>query len=284
MNKKKNIDLPEGKSLRQGLSLLDHLNLKWVSSAFWEVDYRWRLPRRTLQDVFLFLPLDGHLQVGADGKTFELAPGSLWWVDEDCPHEGHFRSGSPDLRVLAFHLHLEHRAGGRYTLSPPSGVFKLNEAWVHRLRRLVWLDQEAGDSKASFLRHEMLSLWLVLLTYRALEMTPPGEMDPRIWELIRWLEKQTSSLPTLEDCSRQIGLSKVHLRNLFSKQMGQNPHDYILGQRMAWAKERILGDPASIAKIAQDLGFASPQQFHRAFKKAYGTTPAKMRQGQPSNI
>jgi len=284
MNKKENIDLQGQKRLRSILSSIENLEIKWVSSAYWNVDEKWDLNKRELDDLFLFLPLEGHAQVYAEDQKFELNPGTIWWVDEHVIHGGQLINGCQRMKVLAFHLHLQHRSGGNYRLKPSSGTFRLSEAWTQRLFRLAWLEQENPQQHLSFLHHEMISLLMVILSYGSLELKAPEEMDHRIRELIDWLETERTNIPSLQECSRKIGLSSVHLRNLFQNQIGQNPHDYILKQRLGWAKEKLLTTSISVAKIAREYGFASPQQFHRAFKKIFLCTPKELKNTEQGQI
>jgi|SaaInlStandDraft_1057018.scaffolds.fasta_scaffold10542_3 AraC-like DNA-binding protein len=284
MNKKKTLNLPNQNSLSQSLIFLESIKLKWVSSANWECDRDWQLPPRQLNDVFIFLPLEGQMQGNTEEESFFLKPGCLWWVDENTTHWARFHGRGELLKVLAFHFHLEHRHGDRFRISPSSGSFQLSEEWVHRLSRLVYFEQQGMGHQDSFFSHEMFALFLELHDSETLNFLSPPEIDSRLRELLKWLEEQRAWIPSVLDCSQQVGLSTVHLRSLFKQHLGKKPHDYILRQRLGWAREALLTKTDSIAKVGREHGFASPQQFHRAFKKIYGLTPAQLRQTDESLI
>lgn len=284
MNKKKNFEPSYQNSLLEELAFTENINPQWVSCGYYEVDKTWYLQARELDDLFLFLPIEGQVQASSGDDSFILRSGSLWWVDENRTHWASLSRNHHSMKVLAFHLHLNHRLGGRFRLRPSSGVFQLPEEWIKRLKRVMVFSQEKGDMTSPFLVHEAKSLILELFTQEKISLESPDEIDPRVREILHWLEEQKDWIPSLRDCAQTIGISSVHLRNLFQQHLSQNPHDYILRQRLSWAKNQILETSISVARVARGLGFASPQQFHRSFKKIYGKTPAELRTEEKNMI
>ena len=85
--------------------------------------------------------------------------------------------------------------------------------------------------------------------------------------------------PTLgpKNLSRLVGMSRSHLYRLF-EDMGGIAR-YIQRERLREA-HAVLTDPAttrSISAIAEDLCFADPSSFNRAFKREFGYSPGEVR-------
>jgi AraC-like DNA-binding protein len=77
--------------------------------------------------------------------------------------------------------------------------------------------------------------------------------------------------------ARECGLSVSHFNRAFRQSLGIAPHQWLLGLRLARAKEQLLNTPASLAEIATDCGFADQSHFTRVFTKHEGSPPGKWR-------
>ncbi len=82
---------------------------------------------------------------------------------------------------------------------------------------------------------------------------------------------------TLQNLSTLAGLSPNHLATLFTTELGQSPHRYLLARRIARAKDLLIHSNASITTIAMDLGFNSSQHFARVFRAAAGRSASAFR-------
>jgi len=85
--------------------------------------------------------------------------------------------------------------------------------------------------------------------------------------------RYTDSNLSLEDVSNHVGISKYHLSRLFSKHLEQGFAEYLNQVRIKKAKEMLVETNLSVIEISFLVGFNSPQNFGRVFKKFAGTTP-----------
>ena len=75
--------------------------------------------------------------------------------------------------------------------------------------------------------------------------------------------------------ARQLGISEVYLRKLFSVHYNITPKQYVLDIRIRKAKQMLRDTPFTVAAIAEACGFASVYHFCRAFKQRTGATPTQ---------
>jgi AraC-like DNA-binding protein len=72
------------------------------------------------------------------------------------------------------------------------------------------------------------------------------------------------------------GLTRYDLSRQFRIMVGTSPYRYLLMRRLEFARERIhRGRP--LVEVALDAGFADQAHFTRAFRSAFGLTPARYR-------
>jgi AraC-like DNA-binding protein len=77
--------------------------------------------------------------------------------------------------------------------------------------------------------------------------------------------------------ARECGLSVSHFNRAFRQSLGIAPHQWLLGLRLARAKEQLLNTRASLAEIASDCGFSDQSHFTRVFTKHEGNSPGNWR-------
>lgn len=82
---------------------------------------------------------------------------------------------------------------------------------------------------------------------------------------------------TLDDLANEACLSPCHFARAFKVAIGQTPHNYIIGKKLAFAKSLLLNKDISLSYIAMESGFASQANFTRAFKRIIGMTPREYR-------
>jgi len=93
-----------------------------------------------------------------------------------------------------------------------------------------------------------------------------------------YLAAQFRTPAGLAQIARAVYASPFHLARVFKQQTGLSLHQYRLRLRLAQALEEIASRPqAPLWQIALDLGFASPNHFSSAFRRAYSLTPAQFR-------
>jgi AraC family transcriptional regulator len=73
------------------------------------------------------------------------------------------------------------------------------------------------------------------------------------------------------------GLSQFYFQRLFKRLVKRPVNEYIKLRRLARASEALLDKNMRIIDVALDFGFSSHETFSRAFKDAYGITPAEFR-------
>ena len=82
---------------------------------------------------------------------------------------------------------------------------------------------------------------------------------------------------TVDELSRRVGLSRSALHERFADMVGQGPMQYLANWRIQVGASLLRDTAATVASVAQDVGYQSEAAFARAFKRMVGRPPALWR-------
>ncbi len=99
--------------------------------------------------------------------------------------------------------------------------------------------------------------------------------DQRLLQRILKVVNENLSNPELtsEMVAEEVGLSRVHLYRKLKELTNQSTRNFIRNIRLAKAAELLSQRKMSIAEVAYEVGFTSPNNFATTFKEMYGMTP-----------
>jgi AraC-like DNA-binding protein len=98
------------------------------------------------------------------------------------------------------------------------------------------------------------------------------------------LDRNYDAPITVEDLSREVALSPYYLIRAFRRAYKQTPHQYLVGRRIARAKELLRNSDLSITEICVTVGFESLGSFSTLFRKVAGISPSAYRDNsQPTS-
>jgi len=103
---------------------------------------------------------------------------------------------------------------------------------------------------------------------------------PAVVRVKELLEHQCQRSWRLADLAQVAGLSPTHLAELFARDVGLPPRQYLLQVRIDRAKQYLQQKTIPITTLAMELGFSSSQHFAAVFKRRTGTTPRAYAQRQ----
>ena len=147
-----------------------------------------------------------------------------------------------------------------------------------------------SEANQLFVDHAMLALTAhVAQAYGGLRNAEllSGGLAP--WQVRRACERLEADLSgkfTLQEIAAEVGLSVSHFSRAFRTSVGLPPHQWLLQQRIAAAKQLMTVHGLSLAEIAVSAGFANQSHFTRVFAAMVGVSPGVWRRdalGRPES-
>jgi AraC family transcriptional activator FtrA len=105
---------------------------------------------------------------------------------------------------------------------------------------------------------------------------PPGESG-RLSRLMAWLRAHPAQAHTLASMARRAAMSPRTLQRQFLQATGQGPVDWLIGERVAFAKELLERPGPPLAQVAERAGFGSEESLRRHFRRLVSTSPGAYR-------
>jgi AraC-like DNA-binding protein len=93
----------------------------------------------------------------------------------------------------------------------------------------------------------------------------------------RFLDQHYDTPITIEQLSREAALSPYYFIRLFRRMYRQTPHQYLVQQRIARAKELLRTTDLPVTEICAAVGFESLGSFSALFRRLAGISPSAYR-------
>jgi AraC-like DNA-binding protein len=110
--------------------------------------------------------------------------------------------------------------------------------------------------------------------------TPKGPIDWRIDRILQFINRHDGRLGwDLNDlCLHlELGITGQHAAKLFIQQIGIGIREYTKERRLAFAAQQLRVTTDSVKRIALELGYRTPNDLRRQFKKRFSLNPTEFR-------
>lgn len=98
-------------------------------------------------------------------------------------------------------------------------------------------------------------------------------VEPRLGRALRALHADVGRPWTVEQLAGIACMSRASFAAEFTRRLGQPPLAYLRTWRMARARTALEKGTATVARVANDVGYRSQSAFSQAYRLAFGVTP-----------
>lgn len=246
-------------------------------------------PIALVVDPSLCIVAQGAKEVFLAGETYRYDPAHSLLVSVDLPISARVVEATPDRPCLAVRISLDLAVVGDLLAddsdAPPPGapargldVSPVEPRLLEVVARLVSLLDTPRDIAA------LAPLVLREVTYRVLtgrhgarlrHIAAAGAPAQRIARAIRWLKDHFTDPLRIESLARRVGMSPSAFHLHFKGVTAMSPLQYQKRLRLQEARRLMLGEGRDAAEAAFRVGYESPSQFSREYRRTFGSPPRR---------
>ena len=112
------------------------------------------------------------------------------------------------------------------------------------------------------------------IDYKYNEIQMPDSSNKLVSKVIETIRKNMENSDfSVEDLSREVGMSRVHLNRKLKETMNVSPSNLIRSIRLKQAAYLLINNKVNISEVAYKVGFSTHSYFSNSFHDFFGMTP-----------
>lgn len=148
---------------------------------------------------------------------------------------------------------------------------------------IALLEQHGGRPGGTAVLERMAELLLVeaiAAHFQRVDLALGVVEDPAIAAAVALIQANLEVPWTVASLARRVAMSRTAFAARFTACVGEAPIRYLARQRLARAEHLLATTALPLAEIARRVGYTDAANFSRAYRRARGSTPGKLRSEQ----
>ncbi|HEX4249716.1 MAG TPA: AraC family transcriptional regulator [Pseudonocardia sp.] len=178
--------------------------------------------------------------------------------------------------ALIAELLLETGVGRGVGEAPAIAVSRAPEDLLDPVTRLVRLLDRPADLPVLGPAIEREIVWRLITGEQGAMVRQLGTADSRLAQIgraVRWIRENYADLFRVEDAARVAGMSVTSFHRHFRAVTTMTPIQYQKQVRLQEARIRLIAEPHDVAGVGYAVGYESPSQFSREYRRMFGAPP-----------
>ena len=247
------------------------------------------LPCRVVVEPVFSLVAQGAKRVEVGKQSHDYRAGQFLVVSIDLPVDAYVVEATPERPCLGCGITLRPEAiaslllesGGARTEgddSPGIAISDLSSELVDAVVRLLRLLDRPSDVPILAAALEREILWRLINGPQAALVRQIGLADSRLSRIgraVRWLRGHYAEPIRIEQLAQIAGMSLTSLHRHFRAVTSLTPIQYQKQLRLQAARARLMATRDDVAAVGFAVGYDSPSQFSREYRRMYGRPPSQ---------
>ena len=246
-------------------------------------------PSSTMSGTVLAVIAQGAKRIALGDQVYEYGAGQYLVASVDLPITGHFTEASPDRPALGFGLMLRPADVAELLLQAPSlpdsgrspSALAVSDASVELLDAVVRLLRLLDTPRdrpvlAPLIKREIL--WRVITGGHGAGLQQLGLADSSLSHVaraVRWIRDHYSQPFRVEDVAQLAGMSVSAFYRHFQAVTALSPIQFQKQIRLQEARLLLASDPHDVTGVSRRVGYDSPSQFSREYRRQFGVPPSQ---------
>lgn len=216
--------------------------------------------------------LDGNGTIHQNNLTYHPKQGDLYILH---PHTNQYYYSNPDnpwkkIWLNIFGDFIDHLFED-YKLNNIVYVKNFNNSsHLFNMFNMVKQNPSVSRDKIALEMHKLVIDISEFLKKKKAKKSPAHNMK-------QYIDNNMNNSISISDLQNIVHFSRTHTINLFKKEFGVSPHEYITSEKLRLAKNLLKNTTLSIAEISESLAFNDANYFSSFFRQATGETPLNYR-------
>lgn len=271
-----------------------------------------RIDRSAPQDhamtgTVLAVVAQGAKRLAVGDTVHDYGPGQFIVTSVELPVSGQFLDASPEEPALGFGITLRPEVIAELMLSPavaelrrttrgepaPSAVAvgQASERLVDAAVRMLRLLEHPRDVPVLAPLIEREILWLIMSGPQGATVRQLGLADSslsRVRHVANRMKERYAEPVRVDELAEQARMSASAFHRAFHAVTAMSPIQYQKRIRLQEARLRLMSDPGDVTAAAYAVGYESPSQFSREYRRQFGAPPsldaARLREMSPPDL
>lgn len=251
-------------------------------------------PGESTTGTILAIVAQGTKRMSVGASVHDYGPGQYLVASVDLPVSGSFTDATPSRPALGFGLELRPELVAELMLNPASAGFTrpargesappavavghASERMLDAATRMLRLLDTPEDIPVLAPLIERELVWLVMsgeqgATVRQLGL--PDSSLSRVRHVVRWIREHFADTLRVDELAERARMSPSAFHRSFQAVTSMSPIQYQKSLRLQEARLRLIADPGAIAAVAYAVGYESPSQFSREYRREFGAPPSR---------
>jgi AraC-like DNA-binding protein len=248
-------------------------------------------PEYSLTEPLLVVMAQGCKRLLLGDHVIEHRAGHCLVVTTDLPVTGHFvgaSPGSPSLAaavvlrpaaIASLLLELPARQWSRGALAQPAiTTTPAGPELLDALARLLRLIGRPADARILAPMIEREILWRLLSGPNAPSVAQIGLADSglaHVNKAIAWIRGNYAEPMPVPELARMAGMSPSAFHHRFRAVTAMSPLQFQKRIRLQEARALLVAGTGDVARVGSRVGYASPAQFNREYRRLFGCPPGR---------
>ena len=144
-----------------------------------------------------------------------------------------------------------------------------------RLVRLLDSKEETSVIAPIIVREIYSRLLISALGYHIREFCTRGTRNNGVMRAVNWLKRNYSKPFKIEELAKYVHMAPTTFHRHFRKVTSVSPIQYQKNLRLHEARHLMISKNETVSEAAYSVGYESPTQFSREYKRLFGTSPKR---------
>lgn len=236
-------------------------------------------PSHTHPSYMFVISYDNEMEVLFKNKKLTSSVDTMFCLSPDIKHSEVQNYLPPKYAAIFIDKIFFEKALESYGREPiviDGEILDVKNSKIHNLINEFMVESADGfggkdlilDSLANVVTHQIIRL---LLKIESSENR--GWNSTAISKAVKFANSNYDKDLSVTELAEKAGLSKSRFTELFIKETGLSPMEYLKRVRLQTAKKLLLKNELSVTEISGKCGFNSPAYFSKNFKETFNETP-----------